>query len=254
MGSLFGSNQAQTTTSNQTQTPTIPSWLSSDLQSLGNTATTLGGQAYQPYTGSQVAPLNTAQNQAFNMTQGLVGGTQPAFQNAQNITSQVANYGLNGPTQTQLNQYMNPYLNATLDQQQNRDLVNYSQQSNQLQEQQAQTGAFGGSRAAVGQSQLLNNFNLNEQQQQAQAYSGAYNNAQQGVAAGMNTAANSATNMANLASGNQNAAMQQASALLGTGNQQQTQVQQGLDVNYQNYLTQLSWPYQQEQAEESMHF
>ncbi len=251
MSSLFGGG-TKTTTKNSNDSGKIqtvmPSWLQPQLQSVADQASSLATKPYQPYTGEQVAGLNQDQLQAMQFTRGLPGATNGYYNTAQNLFGQVANYGLNGPSQGQLNQYINPYINNVLNQQQTRDLNAYSQQANQLRQQQAALGAFGGSRSSLAQSQLLNNFNQNEQYNQGNAYANAYNQAQAGVTSGMQMAGNAGLQIAGQGQNQQQSNLQAINALSQSGNQQQAQNQAVDTSGYQNYLNAQQFPYQAMQS------
>lgn len=247
LSGLFGTSTSKQSSS-QTSSTSYPDWLQQALQGVGQSAASLGSTSSQ-YPQYSVAGLNSDENQAFDLTRNLVGQNQPMFNQAQSLYGQVANYGLNGPSQTQINSYMNPYINNVLDAQQQRDLQTYSQQKNALSAQQGAIGAFGGSRSAVAQGQLLNQFNQNEQYNQTNAYANAYNSALSGINSGMGLAATTAGGLASLGVNSQTSALQGIAALSGSGQQQQAQQQNVLNTNTQNGINSLMWPYQQLSAE-----
>lgn len=246
MSSLFGSDSSTSSSTSKTQ-KTEPGWISQPQQSLVSQAMAQLGVPYQAYTGQQVANFTPDQLQAQGLYQNLVGGTNQAYNTAQGITQQVANYGLNGPTQNQINQYMNPYTTNVLNAQNAMANQQFDQQKSQLAEQQAQTGAFGGSRSAIAQGQLYQNFALQQNQSNATGLSNAYNSALSNLNQGMQTAGQSANAMLNQANSQQSMQMNQANALAQSGATQQQQSQAQLNVPYQNYLNAQQYPYQQMQ-------
>jgi hypothetical protein len=245
MGSFFSGKQKSTTTSNSTQTPTFPDWLSSVMQSTVGSAAGLASQPYTPYIGERVAGLSADEQAAFDLVRGLAGSTQGAYQQAQDITGQVAQRGLEGYTTEQLQRYMNPYQEAVMDISKRRQLEQFDKAKRDLMAQKASIGAFGGSRTGLAEQELYSNMAQQladtEAQQLYAGYNTALNQAMQGTA----TAGNAAGQIASLASAGQQTGLQGASALQSAGQTQRALSQAGLDVGYQDYLTAQQYPYQQ---------
>lgn len=249
LGSLLGSDQSTSSTS--TNTVNTPSWLLPTAQSENTLMQGILNQPYQQYQGQQVAGFNQDQTNSFNTVNGLQGAYQPYLNQANNIQNQVANTGLNGYSQQQLNGYMNPYTQNVINTSQQQNLQNFSQQQQQLQAQQGQIGAFGGSRSAIAQQQLQNNFNLNQNAQNAQQYSSAFGNAQNQAYLGDRTASQAGSSIANLGAQNQQLGLAGAGAQNAQGTQQQQLAQQNLNVPMAQFASQLQYPYQQLQGVQS---
>lgn len=253
-----GKGGAPTTTTQQTNqnvsyTPTgLPL-----LSNIYNQAAQAASTPYQPYTGQLVAPLNATQNAAT----GLI-------QNAQNIASPFINQG-GGMLQTganavqqnsapitpgQIQGYMNPYqqqvINATMG---NINETN-AEQLQQVQGNAALQGALGGDRSVVAQSELARQQALASNQTlaglNAQNYGQATQTAlaeQQAGMAGGQSLANMGMGYASLGTAAENQALTGAQSLMGAGTLGQ-QTQQAQDTaQYQQFLQQLAYPYQQAQ-------
>jgi hypothetical protein len=238
-------------------------------------------QAMQNIAGQQVAPqLNDASNMAY-MTGQYGLGTQGAAAQLQNQAlgygAQAAGagqqYAMNTTNPGVTQAYMNPYLQNTLQpalQEINRqyDITGAKQMGDAT-----RSSAFGGSREALmaAENQRAKNSAMNTLI--GQGYSTAYDKAMQnqqfganlglqglqtagqGVGQatnagqyglqGLNTAGQAASTLGALGQtqfGQQQAANQ---AMMQAGNQQQQNRQQGLDVAYQDYQSQLNYPYRQ---------
>lgn len=161
----------------------------------------------------------------------------------------VANVGAND-----INQYMSPYQNAVI----NSTMANINE-TNQQQYQgirgnAASVGALGGSREAVAEAEtarqqaLASNQTLAGLQNQNYAQAlGEANSQQANQQQNAQRAAQGAFTFANLGTTAQNSALQGASAQLQAGGLEQQTNQAGLTAQYQQYLQQLAFPYQQTQ-------
>lgn len=245
LGSIFGGKPSQTTNSNSTSTPTFPDWISQLQQTQGNLAGGLLNIPYQSYGGELVSPYNSTEQQALGLTNSLIGQNQPLFNQATQAQGQVIGNNVNGPNQSALQNYMNPYTSNVLDAQNTRDLQAYQQSKNQLQQQQGAIGAFGGSRSSLAQQQLLNNFNQNEQYNQSSALAGAFNTGLSAYNTGQNTALQAANGLGAVGNLQQQSGLSAINSLMGQGQLQQ-QTQQAQDTaNYGQFQNQIAYPYQQ---------
>ena len=179
------------------------------MQQIYNTAANVASTPYQPYGGQLVQGLNPTQT-------GAIGN--------------ISNIANNPLTSAQIQQYQNPYQQDVV----NATMANINETNNQ---QMAQTtgqltgaaGGVGADRIAVGQSELAR---------------------QQGLASNQTLAG---LNQSNYAQGLATAQQQQGfglganQAALGAGGVQQQTGQAGLTAQYQQYLQQLAFPYQQAQ-------
>ena len=262
LGGLLGAGTAAlspstgATYTNQSQTQ-IPDYLAPYVGNMLSSAQQLAGTQYQPYTGQQVADLNGTQQQAFQNIGNMANNpTNATMTQGSGIVGQAANQLMNNAGSQWNNQtaqqYMNPYTqqatNVAL--QQNQDLFNQEQPA--IGASAAQSGAYGGDRQAVVQAQALKNFNQQQNNIEATGLNNAYNTGMQAYATDKglsNTAAGTAGQTGNTLAGigqqqyaNQLAGNQN---LLNIGNQQQAQTQTQDTTGYNNYLTQLQYPYQQ---------
>jgi len=126
-----------------------------------NEGQALGSSAYTPYTGEQLAPLNSQQQQSFNMASQLPGQENSLFNAATGMTAgAVGNYQsptfnaqqIGAPTQwnsSEASQYMSPYIGSAL----SAGMANLGEQNQQqieqINSQAAAQGSFGGANNAT---------------------------------------------------------------------------------------------------------
>lgn len=292
-----GSSQPTNTSVTQTN---IPDWaqpyampMLAQAQALTNTNT----NPYQQYSGQQVAGFSPLQQQGMSniqqmsvspQTQQATGMAGMAGLNAGNIGSSYQpgqigynSTGINDFTGQNVQNYMSPYMNQVVQQQQAGAISDYANSLPQLGSVAAATGNLGGSREALLQSQQQRGLQGQLSNIQATGLQSAFGNAQQqfntqnqlglqsqisnqnaGLQSqgqnlqsqqfganlglqGLNTQLSAANTMGGLG---QQQYQQQAgidTALMGAGAQQQQTEQQGLNTQYQNFLNQQNYPYAQ---------
>lgn len=255
-----GSSQPTTSTVNQT-TSSVPPQLVPYVESTLNQAETLSNQPYIPYGGQQVAnqspdtlasyagaenlgnvgqsqygAANSALTGAANTAAGLSGINAPTITapGLQNLTmpgvGNVSSQSWTAPGVAQ--SYMSPYLNTALQSQLAISNQQFGQQQNQTNQAAIQSGAYGGDRAALQQSQNLANYNNTTQNEVAQAENNAYTTGQSAFQAGnsANLLAQEANQQAGLTT--QNANLQSGLTTQGLAAQLGLTAQQSNASNY----------------------
>jgi hypothetical protein len=249
---MGGKKQKSTSSSSVT----LPSWLQAPLQdyyldTLENTRN-LVDKPYEAYTGDRLSPFSADEQQAFNLTRDLVNQGPVDLSYSKGISQEVANRGLNGFSQQTLDQYMNPYMTNVMDVSRGRQLDEFDRQKTALQQQQGATGAFGGSRSALAQDQLYNNFSRNLSENEAMQLYQSYNDAQNRAFQGTQLAGQAGMDWANQALQERTSGIQGISALQASGQAQRGLDQTGLDLNYSDWATEQAYPYQQLQFGQGM--
>lgn len=197
---MGGSN---TTTSQQTSTNTLPQWMLQAYQNVGSQATGIVDNPttglpnslpalqetasqtpeFQSYLSNSMNAANIGNNlsnaNAFsgyssNIQAPNIGNSFNGF-NSNISTTPVTASGWNSDVASQ---YMNPYTSQVLQAQQGLANQNYGQQMSQENQSAAASGAVGGDRSAINQQTLTHNFNLEQQNLQANALQSAYQNSQ----------------------------------------------------------------------------
>lgn len=177
-----GTNQ---TIGQQVSQQTLPQWENAGYQNIASQAF---GQAFDPNTGlPNGAPANqTVAGQTGNFSNYLNQANGAATMGS-GLKNNLEGYSPNvsfDPTSTGIwnsqtaNQYMNPYTDSVLQAQQKLANDQYGQQRSALDQQAAASGALGGDRNAVAQTGLTNDFNLQQENLQANALQNSYQNAQ----------------------------------------------------------------------------
>ena len=242
MGSILGGKPKSTTT--QANTVVVPSWLDKQNKSIASRAQELSEKSYTPYTGQRVADFSQDTNNAFALNRANTGKYSNLLDSASNGTLQLMQRA-NGPSSSDIQSLMNPYLQNVLDTQRRKATEVAGDQEAQLKRQAALSGSFGGSRFAVQQQKqrqdLANQMNDIEYQGLSDAFTNALNQWNIGtntLGQGINSALSTATQ-------GQQYDTNDIANLLKTGALQEDKTQAGLDVNYADWDTQQAYPYEQ---------
>lgn len=223
-------------TSGGTSTAGLAPWAAPYITNYLGKAQALGEAPYQTYQGPLTAGPSALQTQAF---QGIGNLTVPPS----TYTPVGGSFTDTGVAQS----YMNPYLQQTLNPQLQAMQRQADIQRNVLGAQAAKSGAFGGARSGLQESQL--NAELMRQQQQAtgQAYANAFDKAQQQYNAEQQRKIQEAQFGAGY--GLQNLAAQQnvLNQMAGLGQTQRDIAQQGITADLEEFNRQRDFPYKQVQ-------
>ena len=249
------SGSSQNTVTSNTQPP---QQFEDALTSALGTAQAVGQTPYSNYPGQLQAPFAPQQQEAFGLVGSTPGISAPyinaAAQDINAATTPIWNNVQQYSPQS-IQSYYNPYVQNVVQATQAQFNNQNAQQQNQLAGNAASQGALGGSREGVAQGVLAG------QQQLAQApvIAGLENtgfgqaqqefNQQQGAQIGANEAnawlnSQAGFGMANLGNQALNSTLTSANALAGAGATQQAQAQQGLNIPYEQWIAQQSYPFQ----------
>jgi hypothetical protein len=232
----MGSKGSNTTTSSSAPPP----WLSSAYQDVLGRATSAANQPYQAYTGELVAPVNAEEQAGIGGINQYANWAQPYY----NAAAGYATSAAQPLTQSQIQQYQNPFTQqvggAT-----EQWLANLNaQQDQQVLGNAVSQGAWGGDRAEIARANLAG-------QQTAAAAPTLAGIASQGYTQGVQTAEQQQQNQAQAAYslGSLGTQAQQA-GLTGAGAQiQGGQLQQGTQqalnqAQMQQFYTAQGYPFQ----------
>ena len=234
---LFGSKQAQQTSTSQVQ---LPDYMEKAASSLVATAGDVAKENFIPYTGPRLAGFSDLEQQA--MAQAQQGRGLGGLRGAQAFTATTA-AGM--PAAADISTYMNPYMTNVADVAA-RELTRRSEmQQVANQAQAAQAGAFGGSRADIVEAERQRNLQQGlgdiYTQAQARAFDTALKAAQQDrktqLASGLGMAQTAAT-----ADALEAADIQRQ---LGIGGLQRGMDQAVLDLGYNQFVQERDFPKQQ---------
>jgi hypothetical protein len=203
-------------------------------------AESIASTPYTAYTGQEAAPLSAnqqyaAQKAASDPTQD---GSAADFAKAGGQADFIAGNQWNSATASK---YMNPYTQAVTDKALGVEQRNYQTAVNAQGTANATQGAFGGDRAALGQTALAGENQLNQGTTEAQGQASAYDNAGKMWQADNQRAAGAAS--AYDASGNAivGASNSEIANLNSTGTAQQMTQQAQDSAKYNDYLDARSW-------------
>lgn len=231
------------------------------------------GMGTAPELDEATGTVQSAINQA-----GMAGESGQGLMNsALFYGGQAANMGQNYNTMatdpSQVSNFMSPYMQNVVDVQKQQAIRDYQSQLPQMQAAATNAGAFGGSRHAILEAEGQRNLNQNLADIQARGQQSAYEQAMQSMQFGQNLGlqgfqtglqgVGQGINAAQLGLQGANTQLQGANTLgqLGQtrfnqdmgitellnalGTQQQQQGQQRRDFEYQQFLDELNFPYQQ---------
>lgn len=265
---MCGKGSSGTSTNTTVTNSDPPEYVAQAYKDLLARATDVANTPLSTYSGATVAGLTDDQLAAFN-TIANSQNIQTPYYNSANSALQASQNNLWNGVQTYspeaISQYYNPYLNDVI----NSTMANINetnaQQQTQLQGNAISSGAWGGDRAGVAAAELARQQGLAANQTLANLQSEGYTNAQNmfqqqqaqqlstnQAQAGLNQ--NAATGYSNLGTSAQNASLQGASAQLQSGALQQQQEQNILNVPYQQWQAQQSYPFETTQFLENAVF
>ena len=247
-----------------TQQNAISAYAQPYVENLLGKAEALTGTPYQPYPAQRTADFTGLQNQAFTSAANL--GITPQTEQATNFAgmSGIGGLGVAGQAnpygfQSQVGGYMNPYLQYVLAPQLAEANRMYDIGGTQQQSAATKAGAFGGAREAIMAAENERNRNMGLQSIIGQGYNNAFAQAQQqynqnlqNQLAGYGMAGNAANTLGQLGQtqfGQQTGAIGLQNQL---GTQQQQQQQNILNQQYQDFLMQKQYPYNQLSFMQSM--
>ena len=259
-----------------TNTQGLADWASPYITNYLGQAQALSQSPYQAYQGPLTAGQSGLQTQAF---QGLGSLTVPssigtAADTAGSLATKAGNLSYTPTTTsfdaTQAQQYMNPYLQASL----NPQLDEARRQSQITQQQNAakmtQAGAFGGGRQAILDAETQRNLGTNLANITGQGYSSAFNNAQQQFNAdqqrkmqeaqygagfglqGLQTGLQGAQAQGNLGNIQNQANLSNLQQQLAAGAQERGITSEGVAADLGEFEKQRQFPYQQVQFQRDM--
>jgi len=260
----------------------VPEWAKPYAKKgLGQAAalTDISQNPYQTYDGERQADFTDLQNQAFtgaaNATPSAAMGTAANMAGTAGLGALNAGANFN-PYQTgqftgqTAQDYMNPYMQNVVNSQQREAQRTADIASTGRNAQAVKSGAFGGSRQAIMDAEANRNLSTQMGDIQAQGLNQAYNQAQQqfnqeqqlgeqskqyGAGLGMQgfqTALTGAGQLANIGQQTFGQEMDINKLQNQYGTQQQAFDQQGMDTQYQDFLNQQRYPYQQLEFMNSM--
>lgn len=223
-------------------TSDVPKWLQDYTVDLFSQQRAVSSLPYQSYQLPRVAGTTQPTQQAYQTVLNSVGDYQQPLNAAMAGTQNLANTN----SYSNVENYMNPYNQAVTDQIAKLGARNLTENLLPgVSDQFIRAGSFGGSRMGEFGNRAVRDTQEAILGQQANVlntgYTQAMTNAQQDMARQQGALAQTA----DLAKMQQGLAASDAAALQSIGSEQQNQQQKGLDIAYQDFLTQQQFPQQQ---------
>lgn len=218
----------------------------------------LATEGYQPYAGQTIAGFTPLQQQAMENVAGM--RIAPQTQEASGLASLAGRRaGMAGRRYERMatdpyamQAYMSPYMQSVVEQQKQEALRDYSRQIPALQAQGIRSGARGGTREALLQSEAQRNLQQQLQGIQATGLQNAFQQAQQAQQFGANLGLSglqqqlaAAQQLGGLGQQQYGQQLGISQAQLGAGGQMQALEQQLLNQQLQEFINQQQFPYKQ---------
>lgn len=238
MGTLFGTELSTTPTSATEYGPS--SWYGPYITDYLDKQKALSGMAFTPYSGPLTAGPSDLQNKYFS---GVGSLTVPAQYGA--ATTAMTDVMGSKFTPEAVQQYMNPYLQASL----NPQLEEARRQADITRMQNAsrlaQAGAFGGSRQAIMDAETQRNLGTTLANITGTGYNTAYDKAIAQYNADLARKAGAATALADIGTKESTAGLANLEALGKAGSTERDIAQQGITADYGQYLREFNYPQEQ---------
>ena len=193
---------------------------------------------YPVFPGPRIAAFTPEEEAAQAGIVSLVGASQPSFNIAKGLTAASALED----TAPAIQARMSPYMQNVVDIQKREAERAAEAQRQQLAAQGVAAGGFGGSREALMQSELERNLQQQLGDIQATGSQAAFQQAQQSLANLRQRQMGAGQQMAGLGTAQQASAMKELGALAGIGEQQRQQQQKALDLAFQQFREEQTYP------------
>ena len=193
---------------------------------------------YPVYPGPRIAAFTPEEQAAQAGVVSLVGSQTPTFDIAKGLTAAAAMED----TAPAIQERMSPYMQNVVDIQKREAERGAEARRQQLAAQGVAAGGFGGTREALMQSELDRNLQQQLGDIQATGSQAAFQQAQQGLANLRQRQMGAGQQMAGLGTAQQATAMKELGALSGIGEQQRQQQQKALDLGFQQFREEQTYP------------
>ncbi len=198
-------------------------------------------EGFQSFPGPLQAGFDPAQTRAFAEIEQIPGATRGLFDEATTFAREATR----SPTDPEeVATFMNPFLRNVTDIQKREAERVADVQRQQLDAKAAQSGAFGGSRAAILEAERRRNLATQLDDIEAKGLAASYQDAQNRMAAQRAREAAGATQMASLGAAIPAQQLKELGALSGVGAARQTQGQRGIDLARQEFEAEEAFPLQ----------
>ena len=232
----------QTAPSYTATTSDVPKWLQDYTVDLFSQQRAVSSLPYRAYELPRIAGTAAPTTEAYNLVEGSIGSWKPGLTSAATGTQNLANTA----AYQNVGNYMNPYNDAVTRRIAELGARNLTENMlPNISDQFIKAGQFGSQGMGVFGERALRDTQESILAQQNQALQSGYQNALTASQADLARQQGALAQVADLSKAGQALSASDAAALQAIGAEQQAQQQRGLDVAYQDFLTQQQWPQQQ---------
>ena len=234
----MGKGNKQSQTSTQTNITELPDYARPYFENIMKRAEADSLNQYQPYGGERLAQSGDVQDivDSRNMVRDVAGAGLPELDEA---ISGVRDISQRGQFTGQVAQdYMNPYMDQVVDRQKQAAIQDFNRMGAARAADAVNAGAFGGSRQAVADYLAEEGLQRQLGDIEATGREAAFRDARAGFDADRQVGMTGLGQLATMGGSRRAADIQGAQLLEGIGKAQLGEQQAGLDMNYQDFLTQ----------------
>ena len=231
------------------QTSNIPEYFQPYLERLFERAEGVTTEPFQRYEGQRLATTTPQQQAAYQGVEQMVGGYKPYIATADLLTAQAAQQSTDP---TAIASRMSPYQQAVVDIQKREALRDANKLQQQIGASAVGAGAFGGSRQALAETELARQTGQRLADIQAVGSQQAFQQAMNQLSADRAASLAAGQQFAGLGAQQQQLGLAGLGALETVGGTQQAQQQKALDIAYEDFARETTYPQQQLQEMSSV--
>ena len=244
-------------TSSTVQQNTLPAYAQPYVERAFRRAEVESLQPYTPYGGQRLAYFSPDEINAQAMTRGFAGaGTPQGYQDAQTRLENIGTYSTTPFSSEAISERMNPYQQNVIDIQKREAQRRSEMAGDRISDAATKAGGLGGYREAIMQAERERNLGQQMDDIQAKGSQRAYDMAARQLEADRRADAQAydlssrygimaGQQEMGLADATQADALSRIQALQGIGMQQRAMRQAGLDMGYEDFQRQRSYPQEQ---------
>ena len=231
------------------QTSNIPEYFQPYLERLFERAEGVTTEPFQRYEGQRLALPTEQQQAAYQGVEEMVGGYKPYIATADLLTAQAAQQSTDP---TAIASRMSPYQQAVVDIQKREALRDANKLQQQIGASAVGAGSFGGSRQALAETELARQTGQRLADIQAVGSQQAFQQAMNQLSADRAASLAAGQQFAGLGAQQQQLGLAGLGALETVGGTQQAQQQRALDIGYEDFARETTYPQQQVQEMSSV--
>ena len=231
------------------QTSNIPEYFQPYLERLFERAEAVTTEPFERYEGQRLALPSPQQQAAYQGVEEMVGGYKPYIATADLLTAQAAQQSTDP---TAIASRMSPYQQAVIDIQKREALRDADKLQQQIGASAVGAGSFGGSRQALAETELARQTGQRLADIQAVGSQQAFQQAMNQLSADRAASLAAGQQFAGLGAQQQQLGLAGLGALETVGGTQQAQQQKALDIAYEDFARERTFPSQQVQEMSSV--